>query len=68
MRLGGLGTYVTVGEPHDESVLGGIVLVLRLSDQPLTGIIIGLSLTSATVLCLVAGVVRFGLDNLGERL
>lgn len=62
------GTYVTVCEPHNEPVFRGIVLVLRLGDQPLTGIVVGLSLTSAAVLCLVARVVGFRLDNLGERL
>lgn len=67
-RRGGGEAYITVGEPHDKSVLGGIVLVLRLSDQPLTGIVVGLSLTSTTVFCLVAGVVGFGLDDLCERL
>jgi hypothetical protein len=47
-------TYVLVGEADNEPVLGRIVLVLRLGDQPLTGIVIGLSLTSTTVLGLVA--------------
>lgn len=65
--MGG-GAYITVGEPHNEPVLGGIVLVLRLGDQPLTSIVVCLALTSATVLCLVARVVGFGLDDLGERL
>jgi hypothetical protein len=32
---------VLVGEADDEAVLGRIVLVLRLGDQPLTGIVIG---------------------------
>ena len=41
--LGGndLGDDVLVGEADDEAVLGRIVLVLRLGDQPLTGIVIG---------------------------
>lgn len=50
----GNGTYVTVGEPHDESVFWRIVLVLCLGDQPLTGVVIGLSLTTTTVFRLVA--------------
>lgn len=66
---GGRGeTYVTVGEPHDEPVLGGIVLVLGLGDEALTGVVVSLSLASATVLCLKAGVVGVGLDDFGERL
>jgi hypothetical protein len=32
---------VLVGEADDEAVLGRVVLVLRLGDQPLTGIVIG---------------------------
>ena len=36
-----LGDDVLVGEADDEAVLGRIVLVLRLGDQPLTGIVIG---------------------------
>lgn len=61
-------THVTVGEPHNEPVLGRIVLVLGLGDQPLTGVVVGLSLTTATVLCLVPREVGAGLDNLGEGL
>jgi hypothetical protein len=36
-----LGDDVLVGEADDKAVLGRIVLVLRLGDQPLTGIVIG---------------------------
>lgn len=36
-----LGDDVLVGEADDEAVLGRIVLVLGLGDQPLTGIVIG---------------------------
>jgi hypothetical protein len=36
-----LGDDVLVGETDDEAVLGRIVLVLGLGDQPLTGIVIG---------------------------
>lgn len=41
--LGGndLSNDVLVGEADDKAVLGRIVLVLRLGDQPLTGIVIG---------------------------
>lgn len=45
---------VAVGETDDEAVLGRIVLVLGLGDETLTGIVIGLSLTTALVLSLVA--------------
>jgi hypothetical protein len=45
---------VAVGETDDEAVLGRIVLVLGLGDETLTGIVVGLSLTTALVLSLVA--------------
>jgi len=64
----GSGTYITVGEADNETVLGRIVLVLCLGDQSLASIVIGLSLTPTTVLGLVAGVVGAGLDGFGERL
>jgi hypothetical protein len=35
---------VLVGEANDEAVLGRIVLVLGLGDQPLTGIVVGCEL------------------------
>jgi hypothetical protein len=35
---------VLVGEANDEAVLGRIVLVLGLGDQPLTGIVVGYGL------------------------
>lgn len=63
-----MNTYVTVGEADDEAVLRRIVLVLRLGDQTLASIVVGLSGTSAAVLGLEAGEVRAGLDELGERL
>lgn len=62
------GTYIAVGEADDETVLGGVVLVLRLGDQTLTGVVVGLSLSSSAVLGLVPGEVGAGLDELGERL
>jgi hypothetical protein len=49
-------------------VLAGRVLVLGLGDQALTGIVVGLSLTTTAVLGLVATVVRAVLNELGERL
>lgn len=38
---------VLVGEANDEAVLGRIVLVLGLGDQPLTGIVVGCQLLDA---------------------
>lgn len=35
---------ILVGEANDEAVLGRVVLVLRLGDQPLTGIVVGCQL------------------------
>ena len=40
---------VLVGEANDEAVLGRIVLVLGLGDQPLTGIVVGCQLLDAVV-------------------
>jgi len=48
-----LADYLGVGETDDESVLGGLVLVLVLSTQSLSCTIIGLTLTSASELDLV---------------
>lgn len=45
---------VLVGEADDQAVLGRIVLVLGLGDEALTGVVVGLALTSALVLGLVA--------------
>jgi len=47
---------VAVCEADDEAVLGRIVLVLGLGNQPLAGIIVGFSLSSAAVLGLEATV------------
>ena len=44
-----------------------VLLVLRLSDQPLAGVVVGLALTPATVLDLETREVRVGLDLLDER-
>lgn len=45
---------ITVGEANDETVFGCVVLVLGLGDETLTGVVIGLSGTTAFVLGLVA--------------
>jgi hypothetical protein len=41
LRVDDLSDDVLVGEADDQAVLGRIVLVLRLGNQPLTGIVIG---------------------------
>lgn len=59
---------IGVGDADDEAVLGGVVLVLVLDDQALASIVISLSLTTATILDLVAFEVSFILLDLDERL
>jgi hypothetical protein len=59
---------IAVGESDNETVLWRIVLVLGLGDEALTGIVIGLSNTTALVLGLVSTVVGRILDQLCERL
>ena len=58
--LGGddLHDNIAVGEADDETVFGCIVLVLGLGDETLASIVIGLSNTTALVLCLVATVAQ----------
>lgn len=56
LRVDDLGDDVAVGEADDQAVLGGVVLVLGLGDQALTGIVVGLTLTATTVLGLVAAI------------
>ena len=41
---------VLVGETDDETVLGRIVLVLGLGDQPLAGIVVGCGLLDAVAI------------------
>ena len=64
----GRGTYIAVGEADDEPVLGSTVLGLVLGDQPLAGIVVGLSFSSSLVLRLEAREVGVVLDVLGEGL
>lgn len=54
-----LGDDVTVGEADDETVLGRVVLVLGLGDQALTGIVVGLTLTTTLELGLEAAINHF---------
>lgn len=60
--------HVLVGEAHHEPVLGRVVLVLVLADQPLAGAVVGLALAPAAELDLVALEVRLRLLDLDERL
>lgn len=59
---------VGVGAADDETVLGGVVLVLVLDDEALTGIVVGLTLTATTVLDLETLEVGGVLDELNEWL
>jgi len=54
LRGDDLSNDVAVGEADDQAVLWCIVLVLGLGDEPLAGIVVGLSGSSALVLDLVA--------------
>lgn len=45
-----LADNVGVGDTNDETVLGGVVLVLVLDDQALAGVVVSLTLTATTVL------------------
>lgn len=54
LRVDDLSDHVAVGEADDQAVLGSVVLVLGLGDQTLTSIVVGLSLSAAAVLGLVA--------------
>jgi len=64
--IGDLASDILVGETDDKSVLRGVVLVLVLSDQSLTGLVVGLALTSTSELDLEALVVSLVLDDLDE--
>ena len=55
-----------VGSADVESVLLGVVLVLVLLDESPSGLVVGLSFSSPSVLDLESGVVRGGLDGLNE--
>lgn len=56
LRVDDLSDDVAVGEADNHAVLGRIVLVLGLGDQALTGIVVGLALTTTAVLGLIAAV------------
>jgi hypothetical protein len=61
-----LGDDLGVGSADAQSVLLGLVLVLVLLNEAATGLVVGLSLSSASVLDLVSGEVSGGLDCLDE--
>lgn len=55
---------ILVGDTDNVSVLRGLVLVLVLDDQTLTGVVISLSLTATSVLDLVTLVISLVLNDL----
>ena len=55
-----------VGSSDAQSVLLGVVLVLVLLDESSSGLVVSLSLASASELDLISGVVRSGLHGLDE--
>ena len=59
---------VLVGETDNQAVLGSVVLVLVLNDQPLTGIVVGLSLPAPLELDLVPLEVGLVLHKFNECL
>lgn len=59
---------VAVGETNNEPVLGAVVLVFVLGDQPLAGTVVGLSFAPTPVFNLVALEVSLVLNNLDESL
>lgn len=63
-----LGGDVLVGQTHNQTVLGGVVLVLVLESQTLPGIVIGFALTTPAEFNLVALEVLLVLDYLDETL
>ena len=65
---GHLGDDVGVGDTDNEAVLGAVVLVLVLGNEPLAGTVIGLTLTPAPVLDLEALEVSLVLHKLDENL
>jgi len=61
-----LGDDVLVGDSDNKSVLGGVVLVLVLDTESLSGKVVGLSLSTSLELWLVSLEVRLVLLNLNE--
>jgi cytochrome b subunit of formate dehydrogenase len=63
-----LSNNVAVGDANNKSVFVSVVFVLVLSDQSLTGIVVGLTLSSSSVFNLEALEVSLVLNNLNEWL
>jgi hypothetical protein len=63
-----LAANVLVGNSNDHAILGGVVLVLGLYNQPLTGVVIGLAFPAPAELNLEPLEVGLVLDNLDKRL
>ena len=66
-RVHDLADAVAVGEAHDKTVLGRVVLALVLDHQAQTLTVVSLALRAATLLGLIALEVRLVLHNLLER-
>jgi hypothetical protein len=62
-----LNSDVSVGESNNETVLWCIVLVLCLTSQALSGLVVGLSFSTTTILDLVSAKVSAVLGLLDER-
>ena len=62
-----LAVAVAVRDANDHAVLGGVVLVSRLGDEPLARTVVGFALAPAAELGLVALEVRIVLHELDER-
>ena len=56
LRSDDLANDVFIGEANNEAVLGSVVFVLRLGDETLACVIVGLSCSATLVLGLVAAV------------
>ena len=68
-----LGVYnladnISIGETNNQTILGGIVLVLVLNDQAFASIVISLALTASAILDLEAFEISLVFNSLDERL
>ena len=66
--IGDLTGDVLVGHTHNHTILGGIVFVLVLNNKTLSGVVIGLTLTTPLELNLESLEISFALDYLDECL
>ncbi|GMG20696.1 unnamed protein product [Ambrosiozyma monospora] len=65
-RGNNLDNDILVGESNNQSVLWSVVLVLGLSNQSLSGVVVGLTFSSSSEWSLVSRVVSRVLQNLVE--